>query len=89
MDDIPFAAAEHDIQLYLSNKLAGVSADLKATDINMLAQKCDGLFEWARLASAHIKNTTIVGNPIRRLRSWSLRHLEKEFIYWMICINTY
>jgi hypothetical protein len=69
MDDISSAAAEHDIQLYLSNKLAGVSADLKATDINMLAQKSDGLFEWARLASAHIKNTTIVGDPIRRLRS--------------------
>jgi WD40 repeat protein len=69
MDDIPSASAERDIQLYLSNKLTSVSADLKDTDINMLAQKSDGLFEWARLASAHIKNTNIVGDPIRRLRA--------------------
>ncbi|KAG2346199.1 hypothetical protein BDR05DRAFT_959801 [Suillus weaverae] len=69
MDDISSASAEHDIQLYLSNKLASVSADLKDTDFNLLAQKSDGLFEWARLASAHIKNTNIVGDPIRRLRS--------------------
>lgn len=69
MDDISSASAEHDIQLYLSNKLASVSANLTEMDINMLAQKSDGLFEWARLASAHIKNTTIVGDPIRRLRS--------------------
>lgn len=69
MDDISSSSAEHDIQLYLSNKLAGVSANLKDTDFNMLAQKSDGLFEWARLASAHIKNTNIVGDPMRRLRS--------------------
>ncbi|KAG2066622.1 hypothetical protein BDR04DRAFT_1160067 [Suillus decipiens] len=69
MDDIPSASAEHDIQLYFSNKLAGVSTDVKDTDFNMLAQKSDGLFEWAHLASAHIKNTNIVGDPIRRLHS--------------------
>jgi hypothetical protein len=42
MDDIPSASAERDIQLYLSNKLTSVSADLKDTDINMLAQKYSG-----------------------------------------------
>jgi hypothetical protein len=53
MDDIPSAVAEHDIHAYISKELEEL--DFQDRDFAVLAEKADGLFEWARLACGYIK----------------------------------
>ncbi|KAG2738391.1 WD40 repeat-like protein, partial [Suillus brevipes Sb2] len=60
MDDIPPASTHNDIQLYISNRLEGLR-NFNDAHFNTLAEKSDGLFEWARLACEYIKGTNKVG----------------------------
>jgi hypothetical protein len=60
MDDIPPASTHNDIQLYISNRLEGLR-NFNNAHFNTLAEKSDGLFEWARLACEYIKGTNKVG----------------------------
>ncbi|KAL4064787.1 WD40-repeat-containing domain protein [Scleroderma yunnanense] len=57
MDTIPLESTERDIRLYISQKLLGGPKHLFTdADVALLAQKSDGLFEWARLACEFIKS---------------------------------
>jgi hypothetical protein len=60
MDDIPLASTHNDIQLYISNRLEGLR-NFNDAHFNTLAEKSDGLFEWARLACEYIKGTNKIG----------------------------
>jgi hypothetical protein len=60
MDDIPPASTHNDIRLYISNRLEGLR-NFNNAHFNTLAEKSDGLFEWARLACEYIKGTNKVG----------------------------
>ncbi|KAG2036722.1 hypothetical protein BDR03DRAFT_898125 [Suillus americanus] len=53
MDDIPRVDAERDIRAYASKELEGL--DFQDREFAVLAEKADGLFEWARLACGYIK----------------------------------
>ncbi|KAG2344492.1 hypothetical protein BDR05DRAFT_189862, partial [Suillus weaverae] len=53
MDDIPPAVAEGDIRAYVSKEIEGL--DFQDRKFTVLAEKADGLFEWARLACEYIK----------------------------------
>jgi hypothetical protein len=55
MDDIPPASTERDICAYVSKELEGL--DFQDREFAVLAEKADGLFEWARLACEYIKNS--------------------------------
>jgi len=62
-------SAEHDIQLYIHTKLGGSRGAFNDGHFKELAQKSDGLFEWARLACEHIKGQNKVGvNPMKRFK---------------------
>lgn len=54
MDEIPPETAKQDIRTYVSKKLDGLP-DFGETEFGVLAEKADGLFEWARLACDIIK----------------------------------
>ncbi|KAG2747110.1 WD40 repeat-like protein [Suillus brevipes Sb2] len=60
MDDIPPVSTHNDIRLYISNRLAGLR-NFNDAHFNTLAEKSDGLFEWARLTCEYIKGTNKVG----------------------------
>ena len=66
IDDVSLDSAEDDIKCYVSTKLAVLGDIFDGSDFQRLAQKSDGLFEWARLACEHIKGTNRVGLPPRR-----------------------
>jgi hypothetical protein len=55
MDEIPEEITKRDIHTYVSSKLHGLS-DFGDEEFAALAEKADGLFEWARLACEHIKS---------------------------------
>ncbi|KAG2069071.1 hypothetical protein BDR04DRAFT_1157151, partial [Suillus decipiens] len=55
MDDIPPAFAERDIRTYVSKELQELA--FQAREFGVLAEKADGLFEWARLACEYIKQS--------------------------------
>ncbi|KIK38627.1 hypothetical protein CY34DRAFT_14919 [Suillus luteus UH-Slu-Lm8-n1] len=55
MDDIPPAFAERDISAFISKQLEGL--DFQVKELAVLAEKAEGLFEWARLACEYIKNS--------------------------------
>ncbi|KAG6329841.1 hypothetical protein ID866_9247, partial [Astraeus odoratus] len=55
LDAISAASAEHDVRLYLADKLRSLKCPFSEEDVARLAQKSDGLFEWARLACEHVK----------------------------------
>ncbi|KAG2340650.1 WD40 repeat-like protein [Suillus weaverae] len=55
MDDIPPAVAERDIRAYVSEELEGLG--FQDREFAVLAEKADGLFEWARLACGYIKKS--------------------------------
>ena len=70
MDDIWPKSAERDIQRYVTTRLADLHDALNDTDFQRLAQKSDGLFEWARLACEYIKGTNRVRvDPISRFEA--------------------
>ncbi|KAG2336413.1 hypothetical protein BDR05DRAFT_1005889 [Suillus weaverae] len=55
MDDTPAAVAERDIRPYVSKELEGLG--FQDREFAVLAEKADGLFEWARLACGYIKKS--------------------------------
>jgi hypothetical protein len=57
MDDIPRADAKRDIHAYVSKELEGL--DFQDREFAVLAEKADGLFEWARLACGYIKKSHV------------------------------
>jgi hypothetical protein len=59
MDDT-LGSAEHDIRVYVSKELP----DFQDGHSTALAQKADGLFEWARLACGYIKESHVGLSPI-------------------------
>jgi len=62
-------SAEHDIQLYICTKLEGSRSAFNDGHFKELAQKSDGLFEWARLACEHIRGQNRVGvSPMKRFK---------------------
>jgi hypothetical protein len=62
MDDIPPAVAEHDIHTYISKELEEL--DFQDREFAVLAEKADGLFEWARLACGYIKEPLAGLSPV-------------------------
>ena len=54
LDDVPVAFTERDIRLFVSMKLADLE-DIGEAEVSQIAQKADGLFEWARLACEFIR----------------------------------
>jgi hypothetical protein len=61
MDDIPPADAKRDIHAYVSQELEGWH--FQDEQFAVLAEKADGLFEWARLACGYIKESDIGLSP--------------------------
>ncbi|OJA13985.1 hypothetical protein AZE42_04595, partial [Rhizopogon vesiculosus] len=61
MDDISPQSTSSDIEHYVCDKLATLGDVFKDTHFQALAQKSDGLFEWARLACEYIDGTNTVG----------------------------
>ncbi|KAG2739030.1 hypothetical protein P692DRAFT_20919179 [Suillus brevipes Sb2] len=69
MDDIPPASTHNDIQLYISTSLKGLR-NFNDAHLNTLAEKSNGLFEWARLTCEYIKGTNKIGlSPADRFDS--------------------
>ncbi|CCM06665.1 uncharacterized protein FIBRA_08950 [Fibroporia radiculosa] len=69
LDAVTRESAEPDVKRYIASNLKplGVFQD---ADFQILAQKSDGLFEWARLACSHINNQNSIGQtPIRRFQA--------------------
>ncbi|KIO07639.1 hypothetical protein M404DRAFT_391033, partial [Pisolithus tinctorius Marx 270] len=54
LDAISAVSVERDIRLYVSTELRGLP-EIGASEVQAIAQKSDGLFEWARLACRFIK----------------------------------
>jgi len=70
MDDIPPESTTGDIQRYVSDKLGILGDVFNDGHFHTIAQKSDGLFEWARLACEYIKRTNKVGRgPMRRFEA--------------------
>ncbi|OAX35139.1 WD40 repeat-like protein [Rhizopogon vinicolor AM-OR11-026] len=70
MNDIPAVSTEHDIHLYVSTRLADPCYIFDDVHFKMLAQKSEGLFEWARLACEYIKNMPRVDmDPMDRFKA--------------------
>ena len=57
LDDVPVAFTERDIRLFVSMKLRELE-DIGEAEVSQIAQKADGLFEWARLACEFIGQDT-------------------------------
>ena len=70
MDDISPESAGRDIQHYVSTRLVDLQDTFKDADFQRLAEKSDGLFEWARLACEYIKGTNRVRvDPMSRFET--------------------
>jgi hypothetical protein len=61
MDEISPAFAERSIYAYVSKQLEEL--DCQDKELAVLAEKADGLFEWARLACEYIRNSDIGLSP--------------------------
>ena len=57
LDDVPAAFTERDICLFISVQLKGLE-DIREREVSQIAQKADGLFEWASLACKYIRQDT-------------------------------
>jgi WD40 repeat protein len=67
LDDVSSASTEPDIQCYISHRLEDLHDVFSDAHFKTLAQKSDGLFEWARLTCEYIKGTNRVGmDPMGR-----------------------
>ena len=53
LDDVPVAFTERDIRLFVSLKIGDLEG-IGENEVSQIAQKADGLFEWARLACEFI-----------------------------------
>ena len=60
LDDVPVPFTERDIRLFISVQLKDL-VDIGEREISQIAQKADGLFEWARLACECIRMDTTGG----------------------------
>lgn len=69
LDHIPASTMEADIRLYISEKLGSVGDGFHEQEVTRLAQKSDGLFEWARLACEFISMRKAGTTPIQRFRA--------------------
>jgi hypothetical protein len=76
MDDIPRADAERDIRAYVSKELEGL--DLRDREFAVLAEKADGLFEWARLACGYIKESHAGLSPMECYKAVVSRNPAKR-----------
>ncbi|KIO07100.1 hypothetical protein M404DRAFT_998524, partial [Pisolithus tinctorius Marx 270] len=54
LDDVPLESAESDIRLFVTKEV-GHLKDIGSTEIDQIAQKANGLFEWARLACEFVR----------------------------------
>ncbi|KIN99928.1 hypothetical protein M404DRAFT_1004236, partial [Pisolithus tinctorius Marx 270] len=54
LDDVPLESAERDIRLFVTNEI-GHLKDIGSTEIDQIAEKANGLFEWARLACEFVR----------------------------------
>ena len=64
MSSIPREWSERDIFQFISRELSEVE-EMRDEDVSTLMRGSDGLFEWARLACAFIKNINDVGTTAR------------------------
>lgn len=79
LDDTSSASVEHDIQVYISDRLKGLRDIFNDAHFKTLALKSDGLFEWARLTCEYIKDTdTVQLNPMDRFEAVIARTSAKE-----------
>ncbi|KAG2340093.1 WD40 repeat-like protein [Suillus weaverae] len=70
LDDVSSASTEHDIQVYISDRLKYLRNIFNDAHFKTLALKSDGLFEWARLACEYIRGTNTVRlNPMNRFEA--------------------
>ncbi|KXN81645.1 hypothetical protein AN958_04067 [Leucoagaricus sp. SymC.cos] len=70
MDNIPQGSTERDILHFVSNQLSRVA--IKSQDREALAHASGGLFEWARIACAHVRGDNNFGTnlpPIERFKA--------------------
>ncbi|KAL4074753.1 WD40-repeat-containing domain protein [Scleroderma yunnanense] len=58
IDTVVAVSTYHDIRLYISDQLQGLSRDFHEDEVALLARRSDGLFEWARLACEFIRSQT-------------------------------
>ncbi|KAG6332238.1 hypothetical protein ID866_6853 [Astraeus odoratus] len=55
LDNVPVTSTRGDIQLYVAKKLVR-QRDIRDAEVMEIAEKADGLFEWARLACEFIRS---------------------------------
>ncbi|KIN95570.1 hypothetical protein M404DRAFT_1007350 [Pisolithus tinctorius Marx 270] len=67
LDDVPAVSEERDIRLYIMRRL-GPLRDIGATEVYGIAQKAEGLFEWARLACEFVNPGRTVKNESAKER---------------------
>ncbi|CCM06114.1 uncharacterized protein FIBRA_08363 [Fibroporia radiculosa] len=60
LDDVPREDSEHDVRCYITDELRSPTR-FNEIHFRTLAQKADGVFEWARLACWYIMNDTLAG----------------------------
>ncbi|KAG6332061.1 hypothetical protein ID866_7028 [Astraeus odoratus] len=73
LDDVP---TEDDIRLYVTTALAS-KHEIGGTEVEQLARKSDGLFEWARLSCEYIKTST-AGKTVKERFDDVMSHESKE-----------
>ena len=73
LDDVPVAFTECDIHLHL---LKGLE-DIRKREVSQIAQKADGLFEWASLACEYIRPDT-TGESVKERFSNATVHVSRE-----------
>ncbi|KIN97223.1 hypothetical protein M404DRAFT_1006269, partial [Pisolithus tinctorius Marx 270] len=54
LDDVPLESAERDIRLFVTKEIGHLEG-IGSTEINQIAEKANGLFEWARLACEFVR----------------------------------
>ncbi|KIK23227.1 hypothetical protein PISMIDRAFT_63421, partial [Pisolithus microcarpus 441] len=68
LDEVPPVSVEHDIHLFVSDELRRLYLQkiIGPKEIDLITQKSDGLFEWARLACEFIKRKRAGRTPRER-----------------------
>ena len=76
LDDVPVAFSNRDIRLFVSVQLKDLG-DIREREVNQIAQKADGLFEWACLACEYIRQDT-TGELVKECFSNVTVHVSRE-----------
>ncbi|KIM54449.1 hypothetical protein SCLCIDRAFT_1221930 [Scleroderma citrinum Foug A] len=76
LDDVPVTFTERDIRLFVSVQLKDLKG-IGEREVSQIAQKADGLFEWARLACEYIKQDT-TGKCVKERFSSVTEHVSRE-----------